>query len=480
MPFPLLNNPSRNLVFGLLLSTFLFPSVITAQSIYEQIGRLPVTTYSAEEYGGQPTVLAAIQSNDGLMYFGTNAGLHEYDGVSWRSLFKSNEAIGIYNFIKDTTGTIFYAGSNFGYLEADQKGETRAVSLLHLIPEELKSNFAVLKIHYLNGTILLQTQDHHLIRLELNEDFTLKSLKSWQAEIRFASSFVVGNDFYIQQAERGLYRLETEEIKLIPNTEIFGKERLRMMLPYLGGDGKSLLIGTTNIGFYLFEGSQLTKFPTQVDKLFAEGSFLTNAIIKDGNYMLYVYGVGIIIMNPNGEFLRRISTAQGFPSEVVFDVYLDRNEGLWALTEDGIARIEINSPIQTFGKDLGINSTVQTIQKQGEDIFLGTKTGLLKFDPTDNGFKSVPPTYSIYDSWADGEDIIVTNGGHLEVFRNGKAIRLYEIKEGKRAVSLLIPKNNPNILLVSGEMGMMVYQRGLSKEFTWEYFGNVPEVESSA
>jgi len=97
---------------------------VSAQSVYEEIGRLPITTYTAEDYGGEPYVRAAIQSKEGLMYFGTDRGLHEYDGVSWRSLFKNTEAQGIYGFAKDTKGRIFYAGWGFGYLETSSTGET--------------------------------------------------------------------------------------------------------------------------------------------------------------------------------------------------------------------------------------------------------------------------------------------------------------------------------------------------------------------
>ncbi|TVP44539.1 MAG: hypothetical protein EA341_16490, partial [Mongoliibacter sp.] len=127
-----------------LLFTFLWitiPGFLSAQSTLEQVGRLPITTYSPEEYRGDPEVYTAIQSEEGLMYFGTASGMHEYDGVSWRSLYKRNQLAGIYRFTKDAKGRIFYTGIDFGYLEVDQNGETRPVSLLHLLPEEFSSDF---------------------------------------------------------------------------------------------------------------------------------------------------------------------------------------------------------------------------------------------------------------------------------------------------------------------------------------------------
>jgi signal transduction histidine kinase len=59
-----------------------------------------------------------------------------------------------------------------------------------------------------------------------------------------------------------------------------------------------------------------------------------------------------------------------------------------------------------------------------------------------------------------------------------KAISLDGPKEGGRLFTVLIPKNNPNLLLVGATNGVLVYQRGLSKEYPWEYRGNVPGIET--
>jgi signal transduction histidine kinase len=472
--------PSDHLHFGFLFLTLFFPFLLPAQSIYEQVGRLPVTTYMAEEYGGDPTVMAAIQSEEGLMYFGTSTGIHEYDGVNWRDLFKSNEVIGITGFTKDDKGMIFYAGQDFGYLKTEPRGETRAVSLLHLIPEELQSNFTAQEIHYWDGFILLRTRNHHLIRLELNEDLTLKSLKSWQAETRFGVVFFVENEFYIRQFERGLFKLEGDDVKLIPGTEIFGNILLSVMVKYPGGEGKSLLLGGADSGFYLLEEGVITKFPTEVDSLIQSGNLLTGAITHKGNFILRFFGAGIVIMNPKGEILRRISTDHGMPSNVVNNIYLDQNEGLWATTEDGMARITINSPILSFGKDQGVSSAVNSIQKKGEELYLGTNTGLVKFDQKNTDFRPVPQidNFSIFDLRADGEDLIVP-GAQLQLLRDGKALRMESPNDGNRMLTAIIPKSKPNLLLVGAINGILVYQRGLSKEYPWEYRGKVPGIETT-
>ncbi|MCF1752557.1 ATP-binding protein [Mariniradius sediminis] len=459
--------------FFLLLLTF----ASSAQSIHEQVGRLPITTYTTEEYGGYPQVWAAIQSEAGLMYFGATGGMYEYDGVSWRSIFNIRDYVTVRSLAKDSKGRIFYGGRDFGYLEVDEKGESRAVSLLHLIPEELKSGLTIVDILFLNEFILLRSPNY-LIRLELGEDFTLKSLKSWQPETRFGKSFLVGNQFFIRQVDRGLFLLEGEELTLIPGTEIiFGKEAVVIMLPYPEKNSNTLLLGGQSIGFYFLEKGTLSKFPTEVDRLIQEGNQLYDAIPHQGNYILSVLGVGVVIMNPKGEILKKIGSDQGLPSDVVYGLYLDKNNGLWVTTEDGMARISIDSPILSFRKDLGINSAVRSIQKKGAELYLGTNTGLVKFDAIEKEFKSVPQIENreIFGLLGNGDDVIVP-GWKLDIIRNGKAIRLNFPQDGSRPVSAIIPKDYPNLLLVGTTSGLLLYEKGLSKQFPWELKGKVPGI----
>lgn len=177
MALSILNRSLRYQFFGLLLILLINPFSLSAQSVYEQIGRLPTTVYTQEEIGSRtPIFFTAMQSDAGLMYFGSPYNLHEYDGVSWRTVFK-NTINPVRTLTKDPKGRIFYGGVDFGYLETDASGEIQGKSLLHLIPEELQVNFQIWTINFLDDYILLQTQTY-IIRLELSEDFTLKLLKS--------------------------------------------------------------------------------------------------------------------------------------------------------------------------------------------------------------------------------------------------------------------------------------------------------------
>ncbi len=414
------------------------------------------------------------------MYFGNEWNLFEYDGASWRSLFERNEPTGIASFAKDAKGRIFYAGYDFGYFDRDQKGETRLVSLLNLIPEELRINKIIFSICFLNEFILLQTRTH-ILRLELSENLTLKSFKSWSTDTRFVRGLMLKNEYYVRQADKGLFRLEGDDFKLVPGTEFFGKEPLTVLLPFPEKGEKTILLGGHLSGFFLFDGSSLSKFPTEVDQLIKAGALLLAGLQHEGNIILGFLGGGVVIMNPKGEIIQRINTDNGLPSDGINGLYLDQTGGLWVMTEDGIARVAIDSPILSFGKESGIISEVKAIQKIGNSMYLGTSSGLVKFNSDSRSFQPLPGnnTGMVINLVADGDDLIVP-GQQLQVVRGSKTITLNGPDDGSRPVYAIIPKQHPNLLLVSSNQGLLEYRRGLSKDFPWEYKGKVPGVNKSS
>ena len=468
------------------VSLFLFlsfwlnvPLILFAQSSLESVGKLPLTTYLPEDYKGQPRVLTSVQSDDGLMYFGLDYGLLEYDGVSWRPVLGDDASIVIRVLAKDPSGRIFYGGQDrFGYLELDPFGVTRSVSLFHLIPEDFLPVSDFWTIHFMDGFIFLQSRKY-LFRLELEADFSLKSLKTWTAETGFGYAFLQDSTIFLHQIEKGLYKLERDEIVLVPGTEVLGRDRLLVMQPFPGASQPGYLLGSFTSGFYVMDREGLRPFPSQIDPFLEEGAILYRGLLmEDGNYALAFLGVGVVIMNPKGEIIRRINTDQGLQSDTVFGIYRDQSKGLWILTENGIVRADVSSPVLTYGKDEGVNFSVISILKKGEEMYLGTRNGLLRFDPQTNKFKVVPEINSleVLGIRVDGDDIIVA-GQQLNILRDGKVISLENPKSGTRPIYTLIPKDNPNMLYVATSTGLSVYSRGFSPKTPWEYIGDIPGID---
>src|SRR3954467_5828944 len=102
-------------------------------------GRPFIRNYRPQEVAGDGQNWAIVQDARGVIYVGSNAGVLEYDGATWR-LIETPTLDTVRSLDIDGNGRI-YAGSvsDFGYLAPDAVGRLQWVSLLNRVPSEARS-----------------------------------------------------------------------------------------------------------------------------------------------------------------------------------------------------------------------------------------------------------------------------------------------------------------------------------------------------
>jgi len=104
--------------------------VVVFAASAEEIGKPFMTVYTAKEIGGHFQNWAFMQDDRGVMYIGNGYGVQEFDGASWRLVLASNHSFAR-SFAKDSTGRIYVGcGADLGYLQPDDSGDLKFVSLL--------------------------------------------------------------------------------------------------------------------------------------------------------------------------------------------------------------------------------------------------------------------------------------------------------------------------------------------------------------
>lgn len=90
--------------------------------------------YTPEQTGGHFQNWSSIQDDRGIMYFGNEYGILEYEGSTWRLIPNTNHSFA-FSFAKDSTGRIWVGcAAELGYLAPDRKGDMQFVSLMDQIP----------------------------------------------------------------------------------------------------------------------------------------------------------------------------------------------------------------------------------------------------------------------------------------------------------------------------------------------------------
>jgi K+-sensing histidine kinase KdpD/CheY-like chemotaxis protein/ligand-binding sensor domain-containing protein len=462
---------------------FLFPQFTNAQSESEK-GLPFITNYSPKNYKAFPQIWSVLEDESGIMYFGTQNDLLEYDGVKWRKIkFKdstgANLGTVIRSMAKNNKGTIFYGGfGDLGYLDFDSLGQRRSNSLLNLVPFANRNFLDIWSAYATESGIYFQSREY-IFRLDDKKVAAGQKpmVKVWAPKTKFMYSFYLDGNYYVHQQGIGLFKMTNDSLVLVPGSEFLGKERMQVMLPYkTTTNEKQYLIGMFYSGLYIYDGKTFRPFSTDADDVIKSGAILYKGIqLQNGSYVLSTTGKGMVIIDARGKLLQKINRDVGLQDESIYAVYQDKKGTLWLTLDNGISRVETASPLTKFGLQAGINTGVLFLKRFENDIYIGTSNGLLKLDQNAGIFKPVPgiPLNQIFTALPDGKELLVPGDGLFKIKDN----KTYTIKESVSAdltlSALYISKKYPDVLIGGGTFGIAIFTRSNGN---WLFTGYVPGV----
>lgn len=478
--------------FKWLLSVLLVATFIPSLAQNELEKGLPfITSYSPKTYNGSAVNWSVIQADDGIMYFGesnTGSNLIQYDGVRWQRISSSATSVISRSQAKDKDGTVYYGGSgDFGYLDRDSTGKTFEHSLLQFIPKEKKDFSDIWSVHIADNGIYFQARER-LFRLTKNnsDNKTTWIAKTWDPSAHFMYSFYLDNVLYVHEQGVGLLKMINDSLTLIPGSEFLGSDRMQIMLPYITDSTqrnpsaqKQYLCGTFTGSLYLFDGKNFKLFKTEADSL-KEHYILYRAVRINGNYALSFLGAGLVIINRQGKIVQTININKGLPSNVVYGICADSKGNLWLATDNGIAKVNINSPFTAFTSQSGIDAAPLSIARLPDrSFYVGTNNGLLKLNPATSKFEvnSVMPRDQIFTLAVDGNNLLVPGSG-LYIIKDGKTILVRpSVNNDLKIAGILLSKKNPNVLYCATTFGVCLFSRDASKPTGWQYLGYIPGIK---
>ena len=449
-----------------------------------EVGLPFVTNYPATVYKGVPQVWCAEQDSTGVMYFGVQAGMIEYDGAKWQRI-KLDDAAIVRAFCKNKAGTIYYGSyGDFGYLAKDSLGHTVGRSLLANIPAESRDFLDIWSIYSTGESLYFQSREYIFQVSDKGTNANAKrSVKTWKAKSKFIYSFYLDGQYFVHQQGLGLYKMVNDSLEFIPGSAVLGNERMQVMLPYKGnGNQHEYLCGLFFSGLYLYDGQTFKPFQTKADPILKSGSLLYRGLqLDNGNYALATAGGGLIIIDERGELIQQINNQVGLQDENVYSVFLDNKKTLWLGLENGISKLNINSPLSQFALQSGLRTGALTVMRANGIIYTGTANGLYRYNLETRKFEQVNEIKQtqIFSTLLDGKTFIIATDGVY-------AIRDRKVEPIKRSISgdfsttnLYIPKHYPNLLLTCGSYGLGIFQRkiqGNTDPGNWEFKGLVPGI----
>ncbi|KIC95418.1 ATP-binding protein [Flavihumibacter solisilvae] len=470
------NYPRTNYKF--LLSVTLFYGLLSllpctpsrAQNHAEQ-GLPFITNYTPKQYRGSPQVFAVMEDKDGIMYFGIQNALLEYDGVKWRKLTTNDAGSGlIRSFAKDKNGRIYFGDiGNFGYIDKDSLGQTKLVSFLPHVPDSLRNFYDVWTVYVTDRGTYFQSRERIFRINEKNE------VKSWEPQTRFMYAFYQNGTYYVHEQGVGLLKMENDSLQLIPGSEFAGKERMQVMLPY-GKD--KLLLGLFYSGLFVFDGNSFRPLQTDVDQLLKESTLYKGIRTDNGDYVFSTTGKGLAIIGSDGKIIQLLNRGTGLQDESVYAVYPDSKGNIWLALDNGISKVEMSSPLTRFTSQSGIFTSTLTISRHLDQIYVGTTNGLLHFNPRSRYFENVKniPQNQTFNLVSDGQTLYVPNDG-LFAIKDARVSNIRSSIGGDMQLSgVHILKDHPDVLLGGSTFGVAIFYRERPGSL-FSYLGYIPDMQ---
>lgn len=460
----------------ILLLIFMIIQPAFGQAPQRATGIPLIKNYAPREYRAEGQTWAIVQDNRGVMYFGDNEGVVEYDGVNWRLIELPSDGI-VRSLGVSENGTVFVGSHDeFGYLSPDELGQMRYYNLSEQlnIPEKVFGD--VWQTITTPDHVYFRT-NNFLFRIPIQADADT-SVHIIRSATSFHRAFYINDRMYIRQRGHGLMTVDGDSLRMLPGGEGLASVPISIMLPY---PGKQLLIGSIVQGLMIYDGERIRNHPNDINQVLQEAQLYHGALLPDSNYVFTTLRRGAYIIDPAGKVQQVINNAIGLQDDMVLFSYVDQQRNLWLGLNNGISRVETPSPLTIFDKRNGLEGSVTSIRFYQKKLYVATSAGLYFLDVKANQPTALQGNNAPQFSQVEGIapicwSLLPTENALLVAASDG----IYEIRNGQlsrisqgRAIYLRRSTKYPNRIYAGLNASFRILEK---KDTSWRDLGRASSV----
>jgi len=352
-----------------LLLLLLLTSTLSAQEF------LPIVTqYSKNDYFASSQNWSVGQAKDGIIYFGNNQGLLQFDGSMWEvHKMPANKRVRSILVAPDQR---IYVGSfeEFGYFERNATNQLKYTSLSALLKKYQMLNDEIWTILALNNQIVFQSFTSYFV-------YENGQVKGYRCPFTFLFFNKVGNAILTHTDQFGLSQVDPVGNRIVPAMLERMNNPVIAVLPW---DSNNLLLATSSDGLYLFDGKTCTRFKTEVDDELFKAQINRAICSPDGTILIGTILNGVTAIDRNGRRLWTLNTGNILQNNTVLGMYCDQENNLWLALDKGITMVRLTGSIrfiQAFHPSIG---SIYSLQQKGSDLYIGTNQGLYQAKLSDD------------------------------------------------------------------------------------------------
>ncbi len=374
----------------------------------QELARPFLKYYSPKTYKAASENWCIIRDKRGVMYFGNQDCILEFDGNTWRKI-ETPYSSDVRTMAMDKDGKIYLcAFHDFGYLQPDSIGQLKFVSLKNHLPDKYKNTGEIWDVNVNSEGVYFKTADK-VFR------WNGKSFSIWDSVFSFRL-YKIDDNMYVRNQGKGIMQIKGDSIYVIPGGEYFKSIGVFNMLPFPGknSNGKNQILITTNSrGLFLYDGVMVSQFKTEADSFFYNNQVYNACILYNGIIAVTTQRGGAAIIDREGHLIKILNENSGLATNTIYNVYPDKQGGLWLATNDGIIHTDVISPLSFIPAAGILKNQVYSILHFKNTLYVCNDLGVLYLKNGSSTFKLVEgsnkPAYEIFNY--NGLILTVTNQG---------------------------------------------------------------------
>lgn len=399
-----------------------------------------VENYSKSHYQGDNQIWNVAQGNDKAMYFANNHYFLRYDGVQWEKYLLPNKTIIRSLLVVEDK---IYCGSykEFGYwVRKDGKMIYTSISNSTTVFDD-KENEEIWKIFKLDNKIYFQS---------FNGIFKYDGKLIEKTSLPFLISycFVIDNHLLIASVNKGVFRLNNTKIEKIKTWTVLDNNVIHSIEKYQN----KLYIFTQKNGVFVEENGSIYPWKNPLNELLKGYNINVARFIKNHKLIIGTATKGVFIVDFNKDSYQNINRNNVLNNNSILSIGLDKEDDLWLGLDNGIAHIEVNSPISIFYDNSGILGSVYSVATTENGYLMASNHGIFEF--RNKRLSLIPNTQG--QAWniskINNHYLIGHQDGTFE-YNNGMVSKLNSINGGWN----LIKSNIDNSFLQATYSGVVVY-----------------------
>lgn len=382
-----------------------------------------ITNYTSDDYKAELQNWCIAQGDNGFIYVGNNSGILEFDARSWR-LIRTERQSPVRSLAKDKQGRIYVGGiGEIGYLEQNASGQLAFRSLLNKLDISVR-DFGDVWSTYVVGDMVYFVCEHYVFCW----DGTAFHVITDEGYRIFGFSWLVSDTVYINTISHGLLRIANNKLVKVHGGKAFAEKNIWSLLPE---SRKSMLAISKTGEMYRFDGNDL--IPDGFEHTKFNGKIYYGQQLSGGDYALGSASSGFYLLDKSGNKKINLTRRDGLTSNAIYFVFEDAEGDVWLATDNGVSRIEINSPIRVLDGRNGIEETPFDIEYFNGALYVSSAKGLSRLKTvTHDGssrleFEQVPGITNVSQTChVVGDQLLVSSqDGVFVVDENNSVQRIY-------------------------------------------------------